>query len=274
MTITPQTRISEIVKQKKESIGVIASLAKPLEKLRNPILRKVMASRVTLADAARMGGCRLSDMVHALEKLGFTYLGSTKGDEEQMEKPKWLIDASENKVVWFDARPVLNKGQDPLKEILAAFRKVKPDELFAIITGFVPVPLIGLLKQKQGVDAYVDKVAPFLYHTYFHISKSVENRTSTSATEGPVMHDKESFVAMKKRFSDGHIQFLDVRHLEMPLPMQTILAALPNLPAGKALHVQHKRIPVYLLEEMASMNYAVHIYQAAEGEVELLIFSK
>ena len=48
----------------------------------------------------------------------------------------------------------------------------------------------------------------------------------------------------------GNLETVDVRELEMPLPMHTILEALETLPADKALFVYHKRIPVFLLPEL------------------------
>jgi hypothetical protein len=66
---------------------------------------------------------------------------------------------------------------------------------------------------------------------------------------------------------------VDVRHLEMPQPMLTILAELDQLPADKALFVYHKRIPVFLLPELSDRKLDYRIQEISEGEVHLLIFN-
>lgn len=68
------------------------------------------------------------------------------------------------------------------------------------------------------------------------------------------------------------MQTIDVRHMEMPLPMLTILDALDNLSDGEALYVVHKRIPVFLLPELADRKFDYRIKDVADGEVYLLIF--
>ena len=68
------------------------------------------------------------------------------------------------------------------------------------------------------------------------------------------------------------LQMIDVRQMEMPLPMLTILEALEKLPSGNALFVYHKRIPVFLLPELRERKLDYRIKEISEGEVHLLIF--
>jgi hypothetical protein len=65
---------------------------------------------------------------------------------------------------------------------------------------------------------------------------------------------------------------VDVRHLEMPQPMITILDNLDHLPNETALYVYHKRIPVFLLPELAQRGFEYRIKEIQDGEVHLLIF--
>ena len=54
--------------------------------------------------------------------------------------------------------------------------------------------------------------------------------------------------------------------------MHKILEALEQLPDGKALFVQHKRIPVFLLPELAERKFEYRLNEKAEGDVEIIIF--
>jgi hypothetical protein len=65
---------------------------------------------------------------------------------------------------------------------------------------------------------------------------------------------------------------VDVRHLEMPQPMMTILEAIEKLPEDHALFVYHKRIPVFLLPELRERKFDYRIKEIAPNEVRLLIF--
>src|SRR5690606_16537123 len=108
MIISSQTKISELVKANKDSIEAIASLSKPLEKLKNPLLRKLMASRVTIAEAAKMGGCSIEEFRLVLKPLGFEFGGeSTEKTEAVEQKPDWLLQLPAEKIVNFDVRPIL-----------------------------------------------------------------------------------------------------------------------------------------------------------------------
>jgi hypothetical protein len=51
MTINANTKIAPILKQNANALEAIISISKKFEKLRNPLLRKVMAGRTTLSMA-------------------------------------------------------------------------------------------------------------------------------------------------------------------------------------------------------------------------------
>ena len=105
-----------------------------------------------------------------------------------------------------------------------------------------------------------------LVETYFykqtHTAEIIEN-VQEDATNG---WDK-----IFNRFLDK-TQTVDVRALEMPLPMITILEALDKLPADEALFIYHKRIPVFLLPELAERKFDYRIKEISEGNVQMLIF--
>ena len=174
-------------------------------------------------------------------------------------------------VLTFDVREMLAGGNDPLKEILQKYRSLKEDGALCIINTFVPLPLIRLLENQQA-QVFTETVGPGEYHTYFLPSSGEERqRPGGSAESGVLMEDERSFEATCTAFRDGRMQEIDVRALEMPQPMQEILAALERLPRGHALYVYHKRIPVHLLEDLAEQAYVVHIVRLAEKDVRVLI---
>jgi uncharacterized protein (DUF2249 family) len=272
--ITKNTKIAELVKANPASVDAIASIAKPLEKLKNPILRKIMASRVSIAEAAKMGGAQIEDFKRVLSPLGFEFeedVIETQADAA-ITKPNWLLNAAAAQIDNYDVRSIIDQGADPLKEILHRFKEVPAGHILCIINSFVPTPLIHLLKQEKAEDSFVESISPTEHHTYFlKKAKDSEVPTPTKSKEKINMNDEESFAVLKKQFG-SQIKEVDVRHLEMPGPMQTILGELEVLPANYALFVNHKRVPVYLLEELADKDFEVHINNLDEGNVKMLIF--
>jgi hypothetical protein len=63
MTINADTKIGAILKENPEALEAIVSISTRFEKLRNPLLRKIMAPRTTLSMASRVGGCSVSDFL-------------------------------------------------------------------------------------------------------------------------------------------------------------------------------------------------------------------
>jgi len=275
MDITVNTRISELAKADKGSIEAIASLAKPLEKLRNPILRKVMASRITIGEAAKMGGCSIQDFERVLMPLGFRFLESDLTDKTAGDgTPNWLKALPKGQLVIFDVREILSGGEDPLKEIIKRFKEVPIGNALCIINTFVPVPLVRLL-EKEGVESFTKAVQTNEFHTFFYKVPNVEPlaRPSEINTEEKLrMLDQDAFQREYNNFPKAKIREIDVRQLEMPGPMQTILGILPELAADEALYVNHKRVPLYLLEEIADEDYCVNILNLSDTDVKLLIY--
>ena len=274
MEVTADTLISELINANKDSIAAIASLAKPLEKLKNPVLRKLMASRVTVGEAAKMGGCTVEDFQRVLAPLGFKFSSSNRsGESSNQEPPKWLEALSENQLIRFDAREMLSSGQDPLKQIIKRFKETPRGSALCIIATFVPVPLIRLLK-KDGILSHIKTVQADEHHTFFYKvpDRATDTLTAdTSTGEKVKMLSHDEFQSEYARFSKAKVREIDVRHLEMPGPMQTILELLPQLSADEALYVKHKRVPLYLLEEIADENYCVSICTVSDMDVRLLV---
>jgi uncharacterized protein (DUF2249 family) len=273
MKVTKDTKISELIKHDKRSIDAIASIAKPFKKLKNPILRKLMASRVNIAEAAKIGGASVTDFINVLTPLGFEFDNDNfVNAQESTSIPDWFTTLDKNIIIYFDVREILAQGNDPLKEIMKRFKDLEVGKVLCIINTFVPTPLVKLF-EKDNTLHYVETISPAEYHTYFlkQQKNNLKKETLSKEKSQIFQEDEDTFLSHKSKYADDAIKEIDVRHLEMPGPMQTILAELAVLPVNHALYVNHKRIPMYLLEEIENENYTIHIYTISESEVKLLI---
>lgn len=67
-------------------------------------------------------------------------------------------------------------------------------------------------------------------------------------------------------------QYIDVSDLEPPEPMEVILDAVADLPAGDHLRVRHRRNPTPLFRMLREMRYGWHMRNPAPGHFEILIW--
>jgi uncharacterized protein (DUF2249 family) len=273
--ISPQTKIATLIRQNKDAIEAIAALAKPLEKLKNPIMRKLMAGRVSIEEAAQMGGCSIADFARALHPLGFQMQDwqDEMNNSQTYPDPDWLINAPAESISHFDVRELLSSGNDPLRQIMQRYRELPLGNTMCIINSFVPVPLLKVL-EGEGAKTHVKTINPQEYRSYFYKHGEGKQKINTDELRSIFMDEPEAFENICHRFPDEKLRKLDVTMLEMPMPMRKILETLPTLLPGEALYVYHKRIPVYLMEELSDKHYEIHITRLAEKDLRILIFPK
>jgi uncharacterized protein (DUF2249 family) len=266
MTITVNTKIAALIRQHPDALESIIKIHPGFEKLRNPLLRKIMAGRTSIAMASKISGCSVTDFFRYLKPLGFEIDSATEAaatDEKQV--PDFILFIKKHQVIELDVRPVIASGKDPLSLIIEKVKTIQAGEILKIVNGFYPEPLI-LLLEKQGFTAYADVIDDDLVETYFYKDKAASDLQGTKATE--LANGWEEII---KRF-ENKMEVIDVRMMEMPKPMLTILGALENLADDTALFVYHKRIPVFLLPELKERKFDFRIKEIKEGEVNLLIY--
>lgn len=272
MKVSKNTKISELIKENKAAIEAIASINAHFKKLRNPLLRKILASRVTIDDAARIGKCEVAVLFKKLEEIGF----EVEQSASEPQKKDIAMNTNENqeivtviesgKVTSLDVRPALTQGNDPFKEIMGALKTLQDGYVLEIINTFEPTPLIKIINSK-GYVSMVKNEGEVIY-TYFFKSDEAAKPISTSNLVFKVtLEELES----EKVNCQKEIHEVDVRDLEMPLPMVTILNKLEELKQGDVLYVNHKKVPQYLLPELAQRNFKTYITEIDDENVKLLI---
>lgn len=265
MIVNSNTKIASLLKQSPGALEAIISINPKFEKLRNPLLRKLMAARTSIAMACKIGGNKPEEFFAKLEPLGFEIDEKSETDiiEERLALPAFFTALKPGGIIEFDVRPLINAGNDPLRLIIKKVKTLRKSGVLKIINSFEPTPLILLLK-KQGFEYYADKISDGLVETYFYKKDDAE----ISSYESTHTEDWNDCI---QKFS-GKTKTVDVRNLEMPKPMLTILDALDHLPSETALFVYHKRIPVFLLPELKERKFDYRIKEVSDDEVHLLIF--
>jgi hypothetical protein len=139
-----------------------------------------------------------------------------------------------------------------------------------LINTFEPTPLLALLANK-GFESIVQRKGPDEVHTFFRQRPDAKQDNVSAADDEPVLTEAPAFEERVASFGDN-VRNVDVRGMEMPQPMITILEALSDMDEKTALLVTHQRIPVFLFSELRERNFAYLLNKRGETDVRLLIF--
>ena len=169
-------------------------------------------------------------------------------------------------IITLDVRPILASGTDPFMTIMSALDKLPAGHTLEIVNSFEPIPLLNKLK-KEGYDYETDRSDISVVHTFI---EKVENQP-VEGIKPTYTRESMSFEECESKFKGCMVE-LDVRHLEMPMPMVTILESLETLKEGEALFVHHQRLPQFLLPELEDRHYIWASKVVDESNTKLIIF--
>ncbi len=272
MQISANTKISEILKADKRAIDVIADINPHFKKLRNPVLRKILASRVDIQTAAKIGGVDIEVFFDKLKQIGFEPVNNSERNKNQDNniKNKEMIDIKSDKITVLDVRDDLAKGIDPFNQIMKTIKDFKEGDILKIVNTFEPSPIINVLKQK-GFIARVEHISDNEIHTY--LQKAAEDKSEEINKEALKKAKTDDLDAVLASFKENFKE-IDVRDLEMPEPMVKILEELKDLPDNHALYVHHKKVPQFLLPQLDERGYVYLSKEIDHDNTKMLIFKK
>lgn len=266
MTIDQNTKISKVIAENPKAIDAIVSINKHFKKLQNPILRKVLAPRVTVKDAAGIGGVSVNVFLQKLADIGMSVQIPPSNKSEPIETNELPFELIQDKIVPLDVRPTIERGADPFSDIMAKIKDLQPDQILKVINVFEPIPLMNVLGNK-GFASFTEKVNNNEFHTFFKKTGS-EKKPDTYEIGLPILDNFDS----KMLDFGSNLMEIDVRDLEMPEPMTKILETLSILPENHVLFVHHKKVPQFLLPELKSRHFHWLTKDIEEGYVQLLIW--
>ncbi len=143
LIITPRTKIYDLLKAYPELEELLIACAPEFRKLKNPVLRKTISRVTSISQAAVIGRLNVEELVNRLrEKVGQGHALQLddKGTTYNTACPEWFNgDAIVHSI---DIRDMLNRGEQPLHEVLAAIKNLGQDEILKTIAPFIPAPLL------------------------------------------------------------------------------------------------------------------------------------
>lgn len=271
MEIDLNTKISVIIKSNPEAIDAIASVNKHFLKLKNPLLRKLLAPRVSIQEAAKIGGCDPTILLEKLLDLGFTIKENADPfslDQSPAENSVDTIPDDYSKKTIIDIRPWLKDEIDPLPIILKELKSLSPSEFLTVISPFRPTPLQKLLAAKNYTSICKEKRNDLFETSFFQSNHKLDEQAFESQ---PLAHLTTDFASIKEFFA-SKTKVIDVSTMEMPLPMVTILNELEYLDSSHALLVKHRKFPQFLIAELEQRGYAYQYHEIEANNSEFIIY--
>ena len=128
---------------------MLVGLSPEFKALRNPILRRTVARVATVAQAARVGGLPVPDLVHALRRALGLDAGATaagEGADGSEPEPDWACGG--RPVVTLDAEALLAAGKTPVGEASARLAELEPGQVLCVDAPFEPKLLVDALRAK------------------------------------------------------------------------------------------------------------------------------
>ncbi len=150
MDINLHIKVSDLLDAYPHLEGTLLDLSPAFSKLRNPILRRTVAKVTTLQQAAKVAGVSPILLLETLRQAaGLPIDNSNESidiDNEQKDKPEWF--GKMNITIRFDARPIIESGENPMQEIIRLSKELQNNQIMELTAPFKPLPIMDLLKSK------------------------------------------------------------------------------------------------------------------------------
>jgi hypothetical protein len=164
--ICADTKIGSMLDANPALEEVLISLAPAFANLRNPRLRRTVAKIATVAQAARIGGLPVNELVRRLRDAAGQTAGDAHADEEIASgeiEPDWVSGRIAHDL---DGDQILETGSHPLATVRSCAQSLDPGEVVRLMTSFRPEPLIEVMRQ-AGIAAYCVETSPGRHTTWF-----------------------------------------------------------------------------------------------------------
>ena len=252
--ITADTNLASLLDAHPELVELLAGYHDHFARLRNRLLRRVMAPRVTVGQAAAIAGLPVTEMVAVLRRAvgepanAAETSPTSAADSEPARRPSEL---DGRRVVEVDVRDDIRRGEEPFARIMAAVKTVGAGDALVVRVPFEPVPLYDVLG-RRGLAHWSERLAEADWRAWFY--------------RGPATAAAPGRAAVPEAGST-----LDVRGLEPPQPMVRVLERLDTLPPDGTLTVLHERRPMFLYPQLDARGFSHETDEPEPGLVRIVI---
>jgi uncharacterized protein (DUF2249 family) len=260
--IAADVTLARLLDERPELLDVLERVHGHFAKLRNPMLRRMMAPRVTIAEAARIANVPAEALLTELRRAadepapaavscpapaecGCHAMAGGSGDAEP--RPAEL---ERLRPVHLDVREDIRRGDEPFAKIMGAVKSLAADQVLVLRAPFEPAPLYDVLG-RRGLAHWTERHEATDWSVWFYRG----DVAARAATPPPPPADL----------------VLDVRGLEPPQPMVAVLERLDTLAPGQTLVVVHERRPLFLYPQLDERGFTHETEDVEPGVVYIRI---
>ena len=141
ITITPKTKIAELLEAYPQLEQTLIGYVPAFEKLKNPVLRKTVARITTLQQAAAIGSVNVKDLINRLrQEVGQDLFSDGTAAVYTTAQPDWF---SETRVLaGLDAGAMLAAGEQPVNQVIADLQALAQGDIYKLVAPFMPAPVV------------------------------------------------------------------------------------------------------------------------------------
>ena len=141
LIITPKTKVQQLIEVYPQLEEVLTDYVPSFKKLKNPVLKRTVASVSTLQQMAGMSTFSVEELINRMRKeVGQDNIKIEKDMGYTTDKPEWF---NEEKIVTeFDVRDILAAGEHPVNQVISEVAKLSSGDIYKVIAPFLPAPMI------------------------------------------------------------------------------------------------------------------------------------
>ncbi|MEW6652748.1 MAG: DUF1858 domain-containing protein [Bacteroidota bacterium] len=164
LDITPQTIVGDLLNAYPELEDKLIEIAPVFSKLKNPILRRTIAKVTSLKQASVVANISVAVLINSLRKaVNQDEIKLTEENKIGNNVPSWV--SKEKIKIEYDACIDLENGIHPAGKVTKEILSLENDDIYLLITPFVPAPLIKIVEEK-GFKTFSIKAGETIVYNY------------------------------------------------------------------------------------------------------------
>ncbi len=259
-------KISDVLARYPRLVDTLVELSPAFKHLQNPLARTLRTRLVSVGQAARVAGMQPDELVRHLNAAagvqGFDAPDARVADNE----PRHTAASEASIIEELDVRPLLERGEEPFKAIMAAAAGVPERGGLRLRVSFEPVPLYAVLA-RRGFSHTARELGRDDWEVVF--ARGLPADPPPPRCARAVCQEPQP--AETPAETDAIVR-LDVSDLVPPEPMVRILEAAAKLGPGQRLVVDHHRRPVYLYPQLEAQGFMHETTEFGPGRVQIEIW--
>jgi Domain of unknown function (DUF1858) len=160
-TISATTKLSKALELHTDVLEYIISLdPHDFDRLRNPVMRKLMGPRISLGRIAMMTGMNVNALLEQIAILSGAKVEPSTDEilntPSSSERPAWVADATRT-VNLLPMDELLT--EDPMLPVMLEVKKLKPGEVLLIRHKWEPQPFYDIWAKMPGLEWFAESVS-------------------------------------------------------------------------------------------------------------------